>query len=155
MGATCSSKVLIVTNYSLENSQTSSFKNGDNISNHTIWTAVFGNKWDQARLLLQRSDAMRFLMHDNRMLYWTCTQNPPVDIIESMYEIAPHQVLYQDRQGDTPLTAAYRCASAEVILFIHKALEEYEYEYDHESSQGSEDSEMRYHLNLLKKHSER
>ena len=126
-----------------------SLRNNDDIPNHTIWTAVFGNKWDQTRLLLQRSDSMRFLMHDNRMLYWACTQNPPVDIIESMYEIAPHQVLYQDRQGDTPLTAAYRCASSEVILFIQKALEEckceyeYEYEYEYESSQGSKDSEMR------------
>ena len=76
--------------------------------------------WEEARTLLMRNDARRLVDYGDFMLYLICANaNPPLDIVKSIYNLAPHQAYYQDHlMGHTPLHNACLFGSIEVVIFL-------------------------------------
>ena len=77
-------------------------------------------EWEKVRKLLKLPDARRLVEYGEFMLYLICANaNPPIDIVKTIFSIAPHQAFYQDHLlGHTALHNACLYGSIQVMTFL-------------------------------------
>jgi len=85
------------------------------VDDRDLYHAVHEGKWDESRLLLNRTDALRLVQCESRTLLAASLWNAPLDIMQSIIDFDSSQVTCQDHNGCTPLHYACYEASDESV----------------------------------------
>jgi len=89
------------------------------VGSKALLDALNHRDFEYGRELLRRSDAIRFVEFHESVLCEACQANAPMDLIRSIYDFCPQQLLYRKGLGFTPLHyACYANSPEEVRRFL-------------------------------------
>jgi len=96
------------------------------VKDDALIQAVYQERWDTIRVLLNRTDALRLIRYKEpsgkSALHETaCERDPPLDIVQQLINLDSSQIAWQSKHGMTPLH--YACSgdartSDEVVMLM-------------------------------------